>query len=72
MLHVIAMHASSSDTEHSVVDDYEFALYEGGQIGDDEEELNSREVIYGLDGLDVLDGCGERPFLSVGMTFRRS
>ena len=61
--------SSSSDTEESVVDDYELTVYEKSQIGDDDEELCTRGAMYGLDGLDVLDGPSERPFFSLGMTF---
>ena len=44
-------------------------MYEKSQIGDDDEELCTRGAMYGLDGLDVLDGPSERPFFSFGMTF---
>ena len=52
-----------------MIDDYEIELYEGCKIGDDEEELSCREVMNGLDGLDVLDGPSERPIITLGMTF---
>ena len=51
--------SSSSDTEESVFDDYGLTLYERSQIGDGEEELDSRDA---MNGLYDLDGSSERSF----------